>query len=108
MKILEEKIVTDSEAKDILANRSKDKEMKFEQQNAFDTLNKFVSLDEKSAKELSSELFKISKLRDRNIAAIINFLPQDKDDLRAILSKDFTNLTEDESNLVLDTVKKFA
>jgi DNA-directed RNA polymerase subunit F len=108
MEILNETVVTDAEAKEILDRRSKEKDLKFEQKNAFETLNKFIPSDSGSAKGLSDELFKIGKLRDRNIATIVNFLPQDKDDLRAILHKDFMTLTEDEANLVLDTVKKFA
>lgn len=108
MEILEEKIVTDSEGKEILGKRSKERDLKFEQKNAYETLNKFITLDSESAGKLSAELFKIGKLRDRQIATIVNFLPQDKDDLRAILHKDFATLTEDEANLILDIVKKFA
>jgi DNA-directed RNA polymerase subunit F len=108
MEVLDEKVISDAEAKEILENRSKEKELKFEQKNAQETLNKFIELDAESARNLGAELFKIGKLRDRHIAAIINFLPQDKDDLRAVLQKDFTMLTEDEANLVLETVKKFA
>lgn len=108
MEILEEKIATDAESKEILGKRSKERDLKFEQKNAYETLNKFITLDLESAGKLSAELFKIGKLRDRQIATIVNFLPQDKDDLRAILHKDFATLTEDEANLILDIVKKFA
>lgn len=108
MEVLNEAIITDAEAKEILDKRAKEKELKFEQKNAYDTLNKFIDTDSETAKELGADLFKIGKLRDRQIATIINFLPQDKDDLRAILHKDFATLTEDEANLILETVKKFA
>lgn len=108
MEVLEEKIATDAESKEILEKRSKERDLKFEQKNAYETLNKFIKLDSESAGKLSAELFKIGKLRDRQIATIVNFLPQDKDDLRAILHKDFATLTEDEANLILDIVKKFA
>ncbi len=107
MEVLNEMIVTDAEAREILDKRSKERDLKFEQRNAYDTLNKFIEDDPESAKKLSAELFKIGKLRDRNIATIVNFLPQDKDDLRAILHKDFATLTEDEANLILETIKKF-
>ena len=107
MEVMSETIITDAEARDILDRRAKEKDLKFEQRNAYDTLNKFIETDAASAKELSGELFKIGKLRDRNIATIVNFLPEDKDDLRAILHKDFATLTEDEANLILETVKKF-
>jgi DNA-directed RNA polymerase subunit F len=108
MEVINETIITDAEAKEILDKRSKERDLKFEQKNAYDTLNKFISMDAASSKALSDELFKIGKLRDRHIATIVNFLPQDKDDLRAILHKDFSTLTEDEANLVLEIVKKFA
>lgn len=108
MEVLEEKVVTDAESKEILEKRSKEKDLKFEQQNAYEILNKFITLDTESAREMGGELFKIGKLRERQIATIVNFLPKDKDDLRAILHKDFSSLTEDEANLILEIVKKFA
>jgi DNA-directed RNA polymerase subunit F len=107
MEILSETVVTDAEAREILNARAKERDLKFEQKNAFDTLNKFIEMDVDSAKGLGAELFKIGKLRDKNIATIVNFLPGDKDDLRAILHKDFATVTEDEANLILETVKKF-
>jgi DNA-directed RNA polymerase subunit F len=55
---------------------------------------------------LVEDLRKIEKLRDKQVIAIANLLPEDKDDLRAILQKDYANLTEDEINLILETVKK--
>jgi DNA-directed RNA polymerase subunit F len=108
MEVIDEKVVSDAEAKETLDKRSGERELKFEQKNAQEILNKFVQIDAESARNLGADLFKIGKLRDRHIAAIINFLPQDKDDLRAVLQKDFATLTEDEANLVLETVKKFA
>ena len=109
MEVLNENIITDSEAKKLMDKRAKDKDdLKFEQINAHETLDKFIALKEEDAKKITEELFKISKLNERHIATIINFLPKDKDDLRAILHKDFNSLTEDEVNLILDTVKKFA
>ena len=109
MEVMKENIITDAEAKKIMDKRAKEKvDLKFEQVNAHDTLDKFISLKEEDAKAITEELFKISKLKERHIATIINFLPKDKDDLRAILHKDFNSLTEDEVNLILDTVKKFA
>lgn len=108
MEVLDEKVVSDAEAKELLDKRSSEKELKFEQKNAQEVLGKFVDIDAESARNLGAELFKIGKLRDRHIASIVNFLPQDKDDLRAILQKDISVLTEDEANLVLETVKKFA
>lgn len=107
MEILDEKVISDAEAKEILEKRAQERELKLEQRNAQEVIGKFIQTDAESARNLGAELFKIGKLKDRHIAAIINFLPQDKDDLRAVLQKDYALLTEDEANLVLETVKKF-
>jgi DNA-directed RNA polymerase subunit F len=106
MEILSEQIITDAEAKEILENRAKEAELKYEQKNALDILRKFVPFTAEKIKALVNELRKIEKLRDRHIIAISNFLPEDKDDLRAILHKEYTTFTEDEINLILETVRK--
>lgn len=106
MEILSEQIVTDTEAKEVLENRVKEVELKYEQKNALDILRKFVPFTAEKIKTLTTELRKIEKLRDRHIIAIANFLPEDRDDLRAILYKEYATFTEDEINLILETVRK--
>ena len=69
-------------------------------------LKKFATLPIEKYHHLMQELNKITKLRDRHIVMISNFLPQDKDDLRVLLHRDYATFTEDEINLILETVKK--
>lgn len=106
--ILNEKIVTNAEALEILKNRAKEKELGYEQKNALDHLKKFTKLNDKKAKELLESLKSASKLSERQIISIVNLLPRDRDDLRIILEKDYKNLKEEEKTLILDTVNKFA
>lgn len=107
MEVVSEQSVSDSEAKEVLEKREKELgELKYEQKNSLDVLRKFVNLDSQKYKELAKELNKITKLREKHIVQIVNFLPENKDDLRAILHKDYTSFTEDEINLILETVKK--
>ena len=106
MEIKSEELITDADAKEILENREKEADLKYEQKNALDILRKFVLFSNEKIKALVTDLKKIEKLRDRHIVAIANFLPEDKDDLRAILHKDYTIFTEDEISLILETVKK--
>lgn len=106
MNLLSEQITTDNEAKDILEAREKEGELKYEQKNSLDLLRKFSVYPSDKIKTLVSELMKIEKLRDRHVIMIANILPEDKDDLRAILQKEYTNFTEDEINLILETVRK--
>lgn len=107
MEVVSEQNVPDAEAKEVLEKREKEvKELKYEQKNALGVLQKFVNFETQKYRDLAKELNKISKLREKHIVQIVNFLPEDKDDLRAILNKDYTALTEDEINLILETVKK--
>ncbi len=106
MNTLSEEVITDVEAKSILEAREKGSELKYEQKNALEVLRKSVKVDLEKSKALTEELKKIEKLRDRQTVAIVNFLPEDRDDMRAILQKEYNSLTDDEINLVLETVKK--
>ncbi len=106
MNIQSEEIIPDIEAKNVLESREKEGELKYEQKNALETLRKFVKFAPDKIKALIEDLKKIEKLRDRQIMAIVNFLPEDRDDLRAVLHKDYTTLIDDEINLILETVKK--
>jgi DNA-directed RNA polymerase subunit F len=106
MEIKDEKVITDAEAKEILEAREKSGELKYEQANALKHLRKFCSLSKEKAEKLVEELRKIEKLRDRQIVAIVNFLPEDKEDLKVVLHKDYSSFTEDEITLILEAVKK--
>lgn len=105
--IVREKLVTSAEAKDILKGRKKEIELGYEQKNALDYLKKYDNLNTKKAQELVEKLSQVKRLRERQIIAIVNILPQDNDDLRLILEKDYNLLSDDEKSLILESVKKF-
>lgn len=106
MNLLKEELVTDSMAKELLGTIGKEDDMKYEQKNAYENLKKFVDSDPKKIEALVSELVKNPKLRERQIVAIANMMPEDSDDLRAILQKEYSDYTQDEVNLILDLVKR--
>lgn len=107
MDVIGEKLVMDAEAKRLLEDRKKEvEELKYEQKNALDILKKFIKIDAKEAEELIAELQKIEKLRERQIIAIVNSLPKDTDDLRTVLQKEYSSLSDEEINLILQAVKK--
>jgi len=106
MRVLSERTITNEEAKSILESKEKEGELKYEQKNALDILRKFEVYPVEKIKKLVENLKKIEKLREKEIIAIANLLPEDKDDLRAILQKSYNNLSNDEINLILETVKK--
>jgi DNA-directed RNA polymerase subunit F len=104
MNIITEEVVTDAEAKKIIDGIKK--ELRYEQKNALDVLKKFVDANPEKLKKLVEELKSIEKLREKQIIAIANFLPEDKDDLRAILHKEYAMFTPEELDRILETVKK--
>jgi DNA-directed RNA polymerase subunit F len=105
--IIKETLITNTSAKEILSERKKEIELGYEQKNALDYLKKYDNLTEKKVKELMEKLGEVKKLRERQVLLIANLLPQDSDDLRLILEKDYALLTDEEKNLILETVKKF-
>jgi len=104
--IIRESLVIDAEAQEMLKERKKEIELGYEQKNALDYLKKYSKLTEKKAKKLMEELSKITKLRERQVISIVNLLPEDNDDLRLILEKDYNLLTDEEKTLILESVKK--
>ena len=106
MEIVAEDIIPNSRARELLETKEKGGELKYEQKNSLGILRKIAKVDSKKIEELMSELSKIEKLRDRQIISIVNFLPEDKEDLRAVLNKDYSSLTDDEIESVMSTVKK--
>jgi len=106
MNVQSEEFITDAEAKEILKQREKQAELKFEQKNASDILNKFVDFDSEKIKKLIEELKGIERLRDKQIISIVNFLPQDRDEMRVVLHKEYTNFTPEEIDRILEVIKK--
>ena len=107
MRLLKEDLITNAEAKEIVDGLGSPDDMKYEQKNAYENLKKFIKADPKQIEALAEELKNIDKLRSRNLIAVANMLPEDSDDLRAILHKEYSNFTTEEINLILDTVNKF-
>lgn len=105
MNVLEEKLVADIEAKELLEKREKEAELKFEQKNALEVLRKFASVENEKIGKLVEELKTVEHLREKHIVAIANFLPEDKDDLRVVLHKEYTNFTPEEIEKILQIVK---
>ena len=105
MNLLKEEMITNAKAKEVLSNIGKEDDMKYEQKNAYGNLKKFVNLDPKKIEMLVKELEKNKKLRERQIVAIANMLPEDTDDLRIILQREYSNYTQEEISLILDLVR---
>jgi DNA-directed RNA polymerase subunit F len=108
MKIESEKFVTWAEVKKVLEKKEKEKELSYEQKNALDHLRKFSKISEKAANEMTEELGKIERLKERQIVSIINHLPQEMEELRVLFANEVVSISEDEKKKIISIVKKFA
>ena len=76
MDIIKEEVTTFAEAKKVLENIAKEKELGYEQNNALEHLKKFSKLSGKKSKELFDALGKITRLKDRHKVGITSFINQ--------------------------------
>lgn len=104
MNILTEEPITDLEAKKFL--EQKEGELKYEQKNSLEILKKSTKVDAEKVKKLIDDLKSFERLRSRQIVAIANFLPENKDDLRAVLHKEYTSFTPEEIDKILEIIKR--
>ena len=70
-------------------------------------IGSFSELNHKDAEKIREKLekLKIIKINPENISKIIDFLPEDIEDLNKILSD--VNLEENEAKQIIDTIKEF-
>ena len=70
-------------------------------------IKSFTKLSEKDARSLRKKLEELNlmKLKNHDIAKVIEILPLDEDDLNKIFTE--IRLDEDESKKVLDAIKEF-
>ena len=106
MKVLSERLITNAEALEILRQREKKGELRYEQKNALENLKKFAKLSAQQAQELATKLRQLPKLREKHIVALLNLLPQDREELRVVLYKDFTLFSDKELDQILEVLKK--
>jgi len=106
MDIKDEKVISWFDAKKILAEKEKKKEMVYEQKNALEHLRKFCKLTDKKYNKMIEGLKSIEKLKDRHIVSVINFMPEKPDELRVLFANERLVLTDDDSKKILKIVKE--
>ena len=105
MNVKDEKVTSWTDAKKILSESEKKKELVYEQKNALDHLRKFCKLTEKKYEKMVEELRGIEKLKERHIVNIINFLPDNQNDIRVLFANDRLVLTEDDKKKIIKIIK---
>jgi len=105
MNVKDEKTVSWAESKKVLSEKEKNKELVYEQKNALEHLRKFCKLPEKKYDKMLEELRRLEKLKERHIASIMNFLPENQNELRTLFANERLVLTEDDKKKILKIVK---
>src|SRR2546430_14953278 len=105
-KIVEEKVITNSEAKAVL-EKVKEEELGEFQRRTLDFTRRFTKLPAERASKLVEELS--SKLQlDRNDAIqIVNTLPQSVEELRAVLTVKGRFVSTEQLNGILEIMKRY-
>lgn len=107
MKINEEKIILWSEAKKILADLEKDKNLGYEQKNALEQLKRFSKIPKKDVEEIKTKLEKVGKLKDKHVTALINMLPRDAEEVKLLFTNEPISLSEDDRKKIAHITKAF-
>lgn len=70
-------------------------------------IKKFSKIKPEKAEQLKKELVNLGllKLKDEHIVKIIDLMPEDASDLNKIFTE--TSLNEDETNKILEVIKKY-
>jgi len=99
--ILEQKPLNLAEVKKYIKDSEDNKEI-------LGFLKKFAKLNEKDSGKLKEEIegLKLIKLNESHIIKIVDFLPEDKEDLGKVLID--VSLDENEINSIVEIVKKYA
>lgn len=106
-KILEDKPITSVEAKAILEEAVKrGKELNYEQKITLEHLAKFVKMSREEAGKKVEELMKSNaKIKPEIAVKLVDLLPQDEDDVRAIFAKERFALTREEIEGILKLIR---
>jgi len=83
------------------------KDASIENQELEDFIKRFITLKAKDSPAMTKELeaLQFAKIKDAEIVKVIDFLPEDAQDLNKIFTD--VGLDEDEQNKILEIVKKY-
>ena len=113
MNLIEEKHISIPEVGEILKKREKEYgeygiELGYEQKKALEHAAKFSKISVKDAKELEGKLAALELgLASDRLVKIIELMPGNVDDVRAIFAKERFKYTEEDIKKIIDLVDQF-
>ena len=107
MDVIMEEDISMQEAKNIMEERKKQRDLVYDQKICLEYLDKAARLTATQIKNLTEELGKISILKPRYIALILNMMPDTDEEVESLFSKERINLKKEETKQIVDIVNKF-
>ena len=107
MKILDEREIDTNEAKKIMEEKKKSRELTYEQNTCFEYLEKIPVVKDEKIDKMREELSSIQILKPRYVKIICNMLPETEEDVLSLFMKERTNLTKEEMAQIAEIVKKY-
>lgn len=109
---LDEEFVTMAEVKETLneiaeSRADEEREMAYELRRSIDHVNELAELDVEEAEELLEELMELEQVDEFVAHKIVDLLPRNRDELRAIYAKERFSLDADELDEILNAVAKY-
>ncbi|MFQ5800176.1 MAG: RNA polymerase Rpb4 family protein [Candidatus Hydrothermarchaeales archaeon] len=106
-KIIDEAAITMAEVAEVLS-KMETETMIYEQKLAKDHLQKFGKIKAKDAKKLVGEILQLNeKFKPHHAVKVVDLLPEDEGDVKAIFAKERFSLTKEEIGALLDVVAKY-
>lgn len=100
--------VTLAEVKKLLTEESEERELKYEQSLALSHAEKFVELSVEETEELMDELREnFDFMSEELVYKIADILPEDEEGIRAIFQQDRYTPSKEESEEIINTIKKY-
>jgi|SRR3989344_2133903 len=107
MDIVSEEDISIHDAKRMLDERKKERDLVYDQKICLEYLEKISSLTTAQLKNITEELSAISILKPRYIALILTMMPDSEEEVEMLFSKERTNLKKEEIKKIVEIVKKF-
>ncbi len=105
-KVLDERLVTNAEAKAILEKVEEEKLGEF-QRRTLEFTRKFAKLPPEKAAKLTEDLSSKLQLERNDAVQIVNCLPQSVEELRAVLTVKGRFVSTEQLNGILEIVKRY-
>ncbi|MBI2971571.1 MAG: hypothetical protein HYY37_04115 [Candidatus Aenigmarchaeota archaeon] len=106
MELINEEDVGIPEAKRIMDERKKERDLGYEQKICYEYLEKLPKLSAAKLKSMTEELGTIAILKPRYIALIVSMLPETEEEVDMLFSKERTNLKKEEVKHIVEIVTK--